>query len=345
MERQAAATGEARNKTLLDLNARQGPAEEVILLVGHGSRDQQGVEEFRQFSQIFGQMLPGRTVNCCFLELAEPPILEEIERCVSQGARRIKLVPFFLMAAGHVKNDVASAVNLARLRYPAVEFQYGAPIGVQSLILEILAERLEEADRANPSRLTPAETAVLLIERGSSDPDANSEVYKAARMLWEGRNFGWVETAFIGITTPRVPEGIDRCVRLGARRIILLPYFLFTGVLVKRIYDIAQQKQQEYQELEIVSASHIGVDPRLAQIALGQLEQLEAGQVRMSCDLCKYRVRLSGFEDAFEAPQFSDHAHGLRGEHSHEHISQLPHQHDHPHNGHREPPHSHKREG
>jgi sirohydrochlorin cobaltochelatase len=301
---------------------------EVILVVGHGSRDPEGVVEFQLFVQNFSQALAPRTVSACFLELSDPPILAEIERWVGLGVKTITLVPFFLLAAGHVKNDVPSAINLARLHYPQIHFQYGAPIGPHHLILEILQERLLEAEQHNPSQLAASDTAILLVERGSSDPDANSEVYKVARLLWEScATYKSVEVSFIGITAPLVADGIERCVALGAKRVLVLPYFLFTGVLVKRINTITLEKQEQYPALEFVTAPHIGPDYKLVEIALDQLAQIEGGQVIMSCDLCKYRVRLTGFEADLNAPQGSDHSHGLRGEHSHQH------EHSHSHSG------------
>lgn len=303
---------------------------EVVLIVGHGSRDHEGANEFREFVSQFQQAFVGtnQNVSSCFLELTEPPILEEIERWVQLGIKRITLVPFFLLGAGHVKNDVPSAINLARLRFPHVEFRYGTPIGTHHLILEMLAERLQQLEQTQPSRVPAAETIVLLVERGSSDPDANSEVYKVARMLWEGRGYQSVEVAFSGITQPLVPEGIDRCVRLGAKRVLVLPYFLFTGVLVKRIGEQAAQKNAQYPEVEMVSGAHFGPDVRLVEIARDQLQKIEQGQAAMSCDLCKYRVKLAGFEQDFQAPQMSDHSHGLRGEHSHDHSHTHSHHHD-----------------
>lgn len=304
---------------------------EVILLVGHGSRDSEGANEFKAFVKQFQQAFSNsnRPVSSCFLELTEPPILEEIERWVQQCVTKITMVPFFLLGAGHVKNDVPSAINLARLRFPQIEFRYGTPIGTHPLVLELLAERLQQLEQAHPSQVPASETVVLLVERGSSDPDANSEVYKVARMLWEGRGYKSVEVAFSGITRPLVPEGIDRCVQLGAKRVLVLPYFLFTGVLVKRIAEQAAQKNEQYPEVEIVSGEHFGPDARLVEIARDQLQKIEQGTAVMSCDLCKYRVKFTGFEQDFEAPQMSDHSHGLRGEHSHGHDH---HHHDHSHN-------------
>ena len=81
------------------------------------------------------------------------------------------------------------------------------------------------------------------VGRGASDPDANSNVAKVMRMLWEGLGFGWGEVAYSGVTFPLVAPALDHAARLGYRRIVVFPYFLFTGVLVNRIYDAAEAAQ------------------------------------------------------------------------------------------------------
>ncbi|MFX3679842.1 MAG: CbiX/SirB N-terminal domain-containing protein [Hyphomicrobiales bacterium] len=74
---------------------------------------------------------------------------------------------------------------------------------------------------------------LVVVGRGASDPDANSNVAKVMRMLWEGMGFGWGETAYSGVTFPLVQPALDHAAKLGYRRIVVFPYFLFTGVLVQ----------------------------------------------------------------------------------------------------------------
>lgn len=321
----------------------QNSMKDVILLVGHGSRDDEGADEFREFAAKVQAVIKNQKpdfletphlpsgepiVQPCFLELADPPILDTIDRCVAEGAERIIVMPLFLVPAGHMKTDVPSSVNLSRVRYPHVKFIYGPHLGIDPRILSILDERLAEIE-ASASPRNRQETAILLVGRGSSDPDANGDVYKVARLLWEGRGFGWVETCFVGITSPRVPEGIRRCVRLGARRIIVLPYFLFTGILVQRIFQQAKAERNRFPEVEILCGNHLGGHPGILEVLLQRIREALNGEVRMNCDLCKYRVRWPGFEKDYGLPQISDLDHGLRTGHgSHGHT------HSHPHHSH-----------
>ncbi len=59
------------------------------------------------------------------------------------------------------------------------------------------------------------ETLLVVVGRGASDPDANSNVAKVMRMLWEGFGFGWGETAYSGVTFPLVAPALEHAAKLG----------------------------------------------------------------------------------------------------------------------------------
>ena len=98
---------------------------------------------------------------------------------------------------------------------------------------------------------------LVVVGRGTNDPDANSNISKLARMLWEGMGLGWAEVAFSGVAHPRVDAALTRAARLGFRRIIVFPYFLFTGVLVKRIYAQTDAAAGCFPEIEFVKAGYL----------------------------------------------------------------------------------------
>lgn len=288
------------------------PGGDVLLLIGHGSQDVAAAVEYYQFADRVAAYLhlpvyPG------FLELTDPPLEAGIRASVAAGTRRVIALPLFLGAAGHQKNDVPAILNKAKMQWPQVDFKYGAPLGGQAQIISVLAQRAEEAIVASPAAISAAETALLLVGRGSSDPDSNSEVYKTARLLWEGREYGWVEAAFCSLTPPNLSAGLDRCVRLGARRIVVLPYLLFTGIIRQRIGDQARAAQAEYPGVEILVADHLGVHPQVVEALANRYQQVIEGTTRMNCDVCKYRQRLAGFEDEYGLPQIADHQHELDG--------------------------------
>ncbi len=275
-------------------------SDEIVLLVGHGSREQPGNAEFLAFCEMARPHLGPERIETCFIELAEPLVPESLDRCVALGARRVTMLPVILLAAGHVKVELPHELDEARARHPNVEFFYGRHIGLDPLVIDVVNQRLAavEAETAWPGD----ETAVLVVGRGSSDPDANSELYKLARLLWESRRYPWVEACFIGVTGPSLPEGLARCRALGARRIVVVPYFLFTGVLIPRIQRVTGESGAAHAGIEIRIADHIGSHPKLIQVLQARKVEARHGEARMNCALCKYRVQLPGHEHAAKAP-------------------------------------------
>ncbi|MFH9086225.1 sirohydrochlorin chelatase [Streptomyces sp. NPDC017673] len=298
----------------------------ALLIAGHGTRDDAGAEAFRDFVRELGRRHPGLPVAGGFIELSPPPLGEAVTELVEQGVRRFAAVPLMLVSAGHAKGDIPAALAREKERHPGVSYTYGRPLGPHPALLSVLERRLDEAldgtDRT--------ETTVLLVGRGSTDPDANAEVFKAARLLWEGRGYAGVETAFVSLAAPDVPSGLDRCAALGARRIVVLPYFLFTGILPDRVRQQTEEWAAAHPEAEVRSADVIGPEPELLDLVMERYEEAVKGDLRMNCDSCVYRIALPGFEDKVGLPQQphfhpdDDHHHGHghhhHGGHSHSHA-------------------------
>jgi sirohydrochlorin cobaltochelatase len=296
----------------------------AILIVGHGSRDVEGTQEFQELVRLFEERDPARIVECGFLEFAQPVIQEGIDRCVARGAQVVTVLPGMLMAAGHAKNDIPSEVHEARRRYPGVAFHYGRHLHLHTKIIELCTLKIREAE-AQAAALERKDTLLLVVGRGSSDPDANADVQKLARMLWEGMGFGWAAASYIGITTPLLPEALDRCQRMGFARLIVFPFFLFTGRLEKRIRRLTAEFAAQHPTTEFLCTAYLNTHPLLLDAFVERAEEATHGSPNMNCELCKYRVQLPGFEVAVGQPQYGHHHHvrGLGqdgpGQHPHHH--------------------------
>ena len=175
-------------------------------------------------------------------------------------------------------------------------------------------------------RIARAETLLVVVGRGTNDPDANSNVSKLARMLWEGMGFGWAEVAFSGVAHPRVEAGLTRAARLGFRRIVVFPYFLFTGVLVKRIYAETDAVARLFPEIEFHKALYLRDHAQVLDAFCERVGEFGQRQPAMNCQLCKYRAQIVGYEGDAGAPQ-EGHHHHVRGLGT----ADEPHHHDHHH--------------
>lgn len=238
----------------------------AVLVVGHGTRDPEGVDEFHALLDLVRSRTDGLPVAGGFIELSSPSLVTAVAELVRGGAREIVVVPLMLLAAGHAKNDVPALVAQARLAHPGVRFRDARHLGTHPTVLGLLRERLAAAGAA------PG-TTVLLVGRGSSDPDANGDVFKVGRLLSEGSPLDGLEVCFAGITRPDIDEGLERCRRLGARRILALPYLLFTGVLLRRIHRRAEAFARRT-GVEVRVARHLGADERLAELILGRYREV-----------------------------------------------------------------------
>ncbi len=293
----------------------------MVMVCGHGSRDAAAIREFEALARGLAERLPGRTLTHGFLEFARPIIRQGLDELREAGATRILAVPGMLFAAAHAKNDIPSVLNRYAAEHPEVAVHYGRELAVDLKLLRAARDRIEEAEAAAHARVGRADTCLVVVGRGASDPDANANVAKVARMLWEGMGFGWAEVCYSGVTFPRTDDAFDRVTRLGFGRIIVFPYFLFTGVLVKRIYRHADEAAARHPGVEFVKAGYLNDHPLVFDTFVERIGEILDGRNLMNCQLCKYREQMIGFEADVGRPQESHHHHvegiGTDAEHHH----------------------------
>jgi sirohydrochlorin cobaltochelatase len=290
----------------------------AVLIAGHGSRDPEGIAEFLGLARHFRSYRPEIAVEIAFLEFARPTIQEGIDRLVRDGAETIVVLPGVLMVAGHAKNDMAGEVRLARQRHPKMAIHMGRALEVEPKLLQLCQLRYRQALTGYTS-IDPEQTLLLLVGRGSSDPDANANIAKVARFLQEGYPTGWAAWAYSGIARPFLEEALPVCERMGFRRIVVQPYFLFTGVLLKRVYAYVEERRLARPDLEIVATPHLQAHPLLIETFAERAEEALHGDGHMNCSLCQYRVPIIGHErHVGEAQQ--PHHHHVQGLHQHVHA-------------------------
>ena len=307
-----------------------------VMVCGHGSRDVQAVTEFESVAAGIRERLPQYDVESGFLEFATPVLREGLEKLRARGNELCLAVPGMLFAAGHAKNDIPSVLNTFEAEHPEMEIRYARELGIDEKLLRAAGDRIQVAlDAAGPD-IPLHETMLVVVGRGASDPDANSNVAKVMRMLWEGFGFGWGETAYSGVTFPLTEPALEHAARLGYRRIVVFPYFLFTGVLVKRIYEHTDRVAARNPGIEFVKAPYLNDHDAVLDAFAERVEETLRGANLMNCKLCKYREQILGFEAEKGLPQESHHHHvegigtsfGQGPDHAHDHGEGHHHHHD-----------------
>jgi sirohydrochlorin cobaltochelatase len=194
----------------------------------------------------------------------------------------VAAVPAILFAGGHASEDMPQQVACARARLPWLDIRAADLVGIDDSLLDCLVERasaaLDHDDGVPP--LPPEETALLLVTSGSARREANADVFKAARLLADraGGRF-MVEVAFLRLSRPYLQDAGLRCARLGARRVVVLPLFLNTGLLARRVPRKLVWLRQRLPHVEFVEVPHLGVDPALVRL-LAQRAQEAFGEPR-----------------------------------------------------------------
>lgn len=343
-----------------------------VMVCGHGSRSQAAVDEFSVLAKKLPAHLPADwPIEYGYLEFANPVIRDGLDRLRAQGCDHILAVPGMLFAAMHSKNDIPTVLNTYAAKHN-IKITYSRELGVDPKMIAAAGARIQTAvDQANKLHgdLPLEQTALVVIGRGASDPDANSNVSKVARMLWEGMGFGWCETGYSGVTFPLVEPCLDHVARLGYKRVIVFPYFLFTGILIDRIYGFTDVCARKYPDIQFVKAGYLNDHEKVLETFAERLTE-QVGEVPPpNCATCKYRTQILGFEDEVGLVQESHHHHvegqgasapgsnvadcvlcdtfctgecrlDMDHQHAHDHSHGDHHHHDHEHHHHQSYPHA-----
>lgn len=278
-----------------------------IVIAGHGSRDPDGVREFEALIELVRARAPRHVVNHGYLEFASPTIDAAVKANLAAGSRQVAVVPGVLLGARHAKNDMPSELLALARDYPDIDFHFGAPLSLHPQLLQLARERIVAAESQSAHTVRRDDTCLVLVGRGTTDPDANGEIAKLARMLEEGMGFGGAYVCYSGTAKPLVDDGLRAAARLGFQRLVVLPFFLFDGVLVKRIYAAADALREREPELEVLKAGYLGVHPFVADVFIDRAREAVEGRAAMNCSLCKYRAQIVGFEEQVGEPQRAHH--------------------------------------
>jgi sirohydrochlorin ferrochelatase len=216
----------------------------AILYIGHGTRSKKGAEEAKAFIQTVMTRIDVPIQELSFLELTSPLIEEGFQRCVERGATAITVVPLFLLAAGHIKQDIPEALSKQQVRYPHVQVNVKDPFGVQGKILDAIAELV----RISVEEVFPQDS-LLIVGRGSSDPAIQADFSEIATGLKDRLEVKHVSVCYLAAAEPRLNEGLKAITKRNAGRVIVVPYLLFSGLLIAEVNQEVRKLQKQGQQI------------------------------------------------------------------------------------------------
>ena len=315
---------------------------DTILLVGHGSREASGNAEILLFAERWRARHPDWRIEVGFIEFADP-LMDPALNHAARNSERVLVLPLILNAAGHVRQDIPSAIQRARKRHPDVQFLYAPHLAVSDPLLRILKRFLRQA-MLQLDVPDPRTTGVILLGRGSSDRLANGDVARMARWLWEIGDHERVDLAFTGVTFPRLEKVVRDQVALGMMQIVVMPYYLFTGTLIKRIGRQMENLAAQYPQVRFAHTSYFGFEPEIARMLDERVHALQQGVGAIDLDrlMRPDPFRESGGHHHHHHHGHDHHHHGHGHGHGHGHDHEA-HDHgdDHAHDAHPDHAHDH----
>lgn len=216
----------------------------AILYIGHGTRSKKGAEEARAFIEKVIGRIDVLIQEISFLELSEPLIEEGFKRCVERGATEINVVPLFLLAAGHIKQDIPLALAGLQASFPDVQVTVREPFGVQGKILDAVADLVSES----VSKLVP-EDRLLIVGRGSSDPGIQENFSEIVGGIRYRLGIELVSVCYLAGAEPRLRGGLESITEDAVGRVIVVPYLLFSGLLFTEVYKEVRKRRKLGQQI------------------------------------------------------------------------------------------------
>ncbi|WP_345684008.1 sirohydrochlorin chelatase [Novipirellula caenicola] len=233
-----------------------------VLLVGHGTRDEVGTQQFFELAGKLQTQLPAMLVQPSLLEFQQPTIPVAWNRLVSQGVTEIRVAPLLLFAAGHAKQDIPDLVRKCQAATPHVSFTHTRPISRQAALVDLVCSHL----RASRRQFTHPddEITLMMVGRGSHDPCAQADMRVLSEVVSHRLGIKNPSTSFYAMAQPPFAETLDHLAR-RSRQILIHPHLLFDGRLFQAIQAIVTQAQAKYPDVEIRLSSYLGPHESVAQ--------------------------------------------------------------------------------
>ena len=257
-----------------------------IMICGHGSRSKSAEAEFGLLAARLKERYPETPVEYGFLEYSAPNIHMGLNSLKDQGVDHIVAVPGMLFAATHAKNDIPSVLTTYQDKNPGIRVSYGRELALHPEMIAAFEARILQAlcvDHLHDGDLY--ESMLVVVGRGTSDTYANAEAAKLTRIIAENMGFGWSETVYSGVTFPSVGQGLEMALKLGYKKIVVAPYFLFSGKLIDRIYNYVDRVAKTAPEVTFIKAHYLADQDHVINTFVERISEAQTGRLQTNHDL------------------------------------------------------------
>lgn len=224
----------------------------AILYVGHGTRVREGERQAIEFIERVKSQMDEPIQEIAFLEISSPSIEEGVATCVAKGATEIIVMPLLLLTAQHATTDLPEILAEVGPKYPTVTFTLGQPIGVTRTMIDAVIEQLSTQPISKNAQL-------IIVGRGSSEPAIQQEFAEIASRLKLRTAIRSIDIAFLYGSGPKI-EDVLALHQERKEPVVLIPYLLFSGLLMKRL-----ERLQQTEKREVILTKRLGEVPSTAR--------------------------------------------------------------------------------
>lgn len=250
-----------------------------VLLIGHGTQDRLGTDQFFQLGRRLEQALGGLPVQACLLERQSPTIEQGWQRLMASGVRRVLAAPLLLFAAGHAKQDIPAALAACQRHWAGSDWLLAGPLSRAPEVISLAAQRLDEtvAAAALCAAAYASETAVVVVGRGNRDPCAQADLRVLTECVVRRRRPRLARTAFYAMASPTLPQVLDDIASTaGIRQVLVMPHLLFAGAIDRSIAGQLHQAAERHPQVRFHAGRYLGPDARIAAAIARRLAQVSA---------------------------------------------------------------------
>ncbi len=231
----------------------------AVLLITHGSRESSANREFFYLVRRFSKRHPGWNIRLAFLENANPSIFNALKN-LSAYSNEIEVLPLFIFAAQHLKNDIPKILEEFRANNPNVVLRLGKELGSDPQLARIALQRMK------PKSKHPNSTVVLLLGRGSRDPKTLEDFQIQVQNFSRLRRFKQVLSCYFEAAQPSLEQGLEAATQFNPKKIVIVPYLLFKGSWQKRVKSSVEAFLKHHPNINFWMAPPLGFHPVLIKI-------------------------------------------------------------------------------
>jgi sirohydrochlorin ferrochelatase len=232
---------------------------DAIVYIGHGSLIAEGNKQFIKFIEEVKKEMNIPVQETAFLELVSPSIFETMEKVMEAGAKDILVVPVLLFAAAHFKRDIPEELARIKVRFPKVNFYVSEPFDLHPKMVDLVIKRIQEKRVDN-------EGSILIVGRGSSDQEPILKLMEMSNNIYRRLDVP-VYTAFLTAGKPGFVNELEK-LQQEYSKIYIVPYLLFTGMLVKRMEKVVRDSRKD-----IILCNPLQYDSLLKEVLVERMEE------------------------------------------------------------------------